>query len=80
MLASIQAHAAQALCIFQQPIGGIAKRSLIPGHRQHAVVAMADMLGCGRLVVGHHPQSRGHRLQHHVAEGFSQAGEQEHIA
>ncbi|MNJ72882.1 hypothetical protein D3C77_696000 [compost metagenome] len=42
-------------------------------------MAVADVLGRGGLVVGHHRQSCRHCFKHHVAKGFSQAREQENI-
>lgn len=40
---------------------------------------MADVLGGSGLVVGHDSKPRGHRFEHHVAEGLGQAGEQEQV-
>ena len=54
MLARIQAHAAQRFILLQQPRRRIAKRLFIARHRQHAAVAVANMLRRRCLIVGHH--------------------------
>ncbi len=41
---------------------------------------MANVLGRCRLVISHHTQPRSQGLQHHIAEGFGQAGKHENIA
>ncbi len=41
---------------------------------------MADVLGCGGLIVGDHGQARSHGFEHHIAKGFGQAREQEQVA
>lgn len=79
VLAGIEAHPAQGFRFFQQPTGGVTEGAFIPGHGQHTVIAVAHMLGCCGLVVGHYRQPGRQGFQHHVAEGFGQAGKQEQI-
>ncbi|MNF89253.1 hypothetical protein D3C84_717700 [compost metagenome] len=40
---------------------------------------MANMLRRCRLVVRHHPQSRGQRFKHYIAEGLGQARKHKYI-
>ncbi|MNY67024.1 hypothetical protein D3C86_2045340 [compost metagenome] len=40
---------------------------------------MTNVLGCGGLIVGHHPKARGQCFQYDIAEGFGQAREHENV-
>ncbi|MNR32087.1 hypothetical protein D3C85_1496450 [compost metagenome] len=79
MLARIEPHATQGFILFEHPHRRIAKCIFIPRHREHAVVAMANVLRRRSLIVSHHAEPGSQCLKHHVAEGFRQAREQKHI-
>ncbi|MNT70106.1 hypothetical protein D3C72_2084620 [compost metagenome] len=57
MLTGVQAHPPQGFSVFHQPVAGIDKGLHVAWHGQRAAMAVADVLGGGGLIVGHHAQA-----------------------